>query len=128
MKDSSSKELAQKNRRQQMMRGVPKLFYQRNLIFWSLNCTFLPRHELIKTILTSHLELTNKGRDTTLSQCDMEMSLISKVGMIPSTRIAQFPMLIWAYFPMATVFTLMDVCVYLFTLKLHKINLREFYY
>lgn len=96
------------------MSGVPKLFNQLRLIFQSLNRTVLPEHELIKTILTSHPEITDKGRGTALSQCDMQMSLTGKLGMISRTGIAQFLILTWAYyFPMATVFTLVDVAILL---------------
>ncbi|CAM6095560.1 unnamed protein product [Calypogeia fissa] len=61
IKDDNSKELAKQRRRQQMMSGVPKLFNQLRLIFQSLNRSVLPEHELIKTLVASHPEITDRG-------------------------------------------------------------------
>ncbi|KAG6547866.1 hypothetical protein Mapa_010686 [Marchantia paleacea] len=59
--DENTKELMVRKRRQQMMAGLPKMFNQLRLIFQSLKRSVLPRNELIRNVLSTNADITDRG-------------------------------------------------------------------
>ncbi|KAL3691208.1 hypothetical protein R1sor_004859 [Riccia sorocarpa] len=60
MKDENTKELMLQKKRQQVLASLPKMFNQLRLIFQSMKRTVLPRSELIKNVLSTNPDITDR--------------------------------------------------------------------
>ncbi|KAL3697503.1 hypothetical protein R1sor_011579 [Riccia sorocarpa] len=60
MKDENTKELMLQKKRQQVLASLPKMFNQLRWIFQSMKRTVLPRSELIKNVLSTNPDITDR--------------------------------------------------------------------